>query len=261
MTTQVLPLSPFHGMRELVWCVWLEGLRRKEFYAFFIVAFFFLLVALAIRLVGIENPSTATFVLNLGLTYCGYAAHFMVIILAARGIPADIENRTIYPILAKPVQRSTYILGKWFASGLFGSVAMLGLFLLVWIPTPKLEEMSSLLLLQTLLLQSLSLFALSALSLLGSLVLPQAVGFILVTIITFFGGKISGLLNAQFPIGFLRPVYHLIPDFTVLNLWTRYTDGIDPVSPAVFLACLVYALLLIGGCLGFSIALFDRRPL
>ncbi|MGF1571984.1 MAG: ABC transporter permease [Sumerlaeia bacterium] len=254
-------LSPIHGLQELMWSVWLEGARRKEFYAFFILAFVFILVALAVRMVGVEQASTGTFVLNLGLSYCSYAAHAMVLVLAARMVPAEIENRTIYPILAKPVSRFTYILGKWGATALFGCAAFLALFVFVWLACPKLEEYSAPLLLQLILLQFISLFALSGLSILFSLVFPAAIALITGGLIYFLGSNIIGLLAVKFTGGIFPWLIHYIPNFSLLNLTTRYTDGIEPLSLMQFGALGLYGLMLIVITFGLSAWAFEKRPL
>ena len=44
------------------------------------------------------------------------------ITLASSGLPADIEARTLYPILAKPVARWQYVVGKYL--GALGAVAL-----------------------------------------------------------------------------------------------------------------------------------------
>lgn len=258
---QIKMLSPLHGLKQLIWSVWLEGLRRKEFYAFFIVAFLFILTAFAIRMVGVENPATGTFVLNLGMTYCSFAAHLMVIILGARMIPVEIENRTIYPILAKPVNRFTYLLGKWLATGLFGSAAFLVLLLFVWGASPKLEEYDTLLFLQMIFLQGISLFALSAMAILFSLIFPPAVSLILSLMVFFFGGKISGFLVLHFQAELLRWLIQLIPDYTRMNLITRYTDGIEPVSFGLLFWLVFYGVILTVSAVLFSNGIFQKRPL
>lgn len=259
--TPVSSLSPVHGLKYLMWSVWLEGLRRKEFYAFFIIALCFILTALAVRLVGVDNPATGTFVLNLGMTYCSYAAHLMVLILAARMIPLEIENRTIYPILAKPVSRLTYILGKGLATSLFGAAAFTVLLLFVWVASPRLEEYAPVLLFQLIALQVLSLFALCSMTILLSLLFPPAVSMILALLTYFFGGKAIALLELRFPSAASKWLLHYIPDFTQLNLITRYTDGMPALGTGMFFLLMAYGLVLFLSAFGFSAWVFQKRPL
>jgi len=51
-----------------------------------------------------------------------FAGAVLSIALGATGVPSDVENRTIYPIIARPITRWQYIAGKFV--GTFLTVAM-----------------------------------------------------------------------------------------------------------------------------------------
>ena len=55
---------------------------------------------------------------DFGLTMINYFGVGMAILLASSAIPKDIENRSLYPILARPVNRSGYILAHFLAVAL-----------------------------------------------------------------------------------------------------------------------------------------------
>lgn len=52
---------------------------------------------------------------DFGLTLIGYFGIAMAILLACSSIPKDIENRSLYPILARPIQRYQYVLAHFLA--------------------------------------------------------------------------------------------------------------------------------------------------
>lgn len=52
---------------------------------------------------------------DFGLTLINYFAIAMSILLASGSIPRDIENRSLYPILARPIHRYQYILAHFLA--------------------------------------------------------------------------------------------------------------------------------------------------
>jgi hypothetical protein len=52
-----------------------------------------------------------------------------------------------------------------------------------------------------------------------------------------------------------------LPNFTKLNLFDRFTDGIAAVSGPDFVGLMAYALILAFAALSFAVFLFGRRQL
>lgn len=52
---------------------------------------------------------------DFGLTLIAYFGVAMAILLASTSLPSDIEKRSLYPVLARPVQRYQYILAHYLA--------------------------------------------------------------------------------------------------------------------------------------------------
>lgn len=55
---------------------------------------------------------------DFGLTMINYFGVGMAILLASSAIPKDLENRSLYPILARPISRSGYIIAHFLAVAL-----------------------------------------------------------------------------------------------------------------------------------------------
>ena len=85
--------------------VWLEILRREEHLAIFILMGLYLLTAIGARLTGGATPEAVALMLNMGLWLSGALAAVLIIVNGARLIPNEIEAKTLYPLLAKPVRR------------------------------------------------------------------------------------------------------------------------------------------------------------
>ncbi len=245
--------------------VMLQLIRRQEFYVLFILMGLFLVGVMSVSVVGIEEAATATFLLNLGMSVAYYAALVLTVILSARQIPDEIEKRTLYPLLAKPVDRATLYLGKWLACSVSGMGVYIILFLMGWLAVPKMEDHSEVLLTQTLLLQLLSITMLSGLGLLLSLLVPRGINIVILLLWAGFGSKFIGLSRAKAAGSLVEDIVRWItayvPDFSKFNLATRYTDGVAPLGAGEFAVLFAYGLFLTLWCLLPGILLFRRQRL
>ena len=97
-----------------------ELYRRKDFYVLL-----FLLVVLAAMMMFVNffnDPNIVRYLKEICLLFIWVSALIIAITTTARQIPVEREQRTIFPLLAKPVTRAHVIVGKflgcWFAVGL-----------------------------------------------------------------------------------------------------------------------------------------------
>lgn len=96
-----------------------ESYRRKDFYVLFV------LTAVLTLTLGsasfFHDRSMVRYLKEVCLLFIWISALVIAVSTAARQIPAERENRTIFPLLAKPVSRWDVMLGKflgcWFAGG------------------------------------------------------------------------------------------------------------------------------------------------
>lgn len=240
--------------------VMLEVVRRQEFFIILILVAIYLMAALVFRIVGIEDGSTGTFLLNLGMKVSYLACIILVVLTASRQIPFELENRTIYPLLAKPLTRAEYFLGKWAAASLVGIISFVILLALSWGLTPKMEYYNSVLLAQTVLSGCFSFMILAAFTLMLSLLVPQPVNIMIIAVLVGGGEKIAGVF--RFIIGESGNVLGAyIPQFSRLDLITRYTDGIGPVPPQEFALLVLYCAAWTGLALSAGVIFFQRRSI
>src|SRR5882724_11985533 len=97
-----------------------ELYRRKDFYVLFVMTALITLVMGSVTF--FNDPKIARYLKEICLLLIWISALVIAIGTTARQIPAERENRTIFPLLAKPVSRAQVILGKfagcWLACGL-----------------------------------------------------------------------------------------------------------------------------------------------
>src|SRR6266404_5359100 len=97
-----------------------ELYRRKDFYVLFILTALITLALGSARFFG--EDGSVRYLKEICLLLIWIAGLVIAITTTARQIPAERENRTIFPLLAKPVTRQHLVLGKffgcWLACGL-----------------------------------------------------------------------------------------------------------------------------------------------
>ena len=90
---------------------------------------------------------------------------------------------------------------------------------------------------------------------------PKGMALVLLGILLFFGSLLTGfaqsLAESTVLADFARWVVLYLPDFSKLNLTTRYTDGIWALTPWVFLGVVLHGLFytwmaLLVGCWSFG---------
>ncbi len=246
----------------------IEIFRRKEFYVLLFLMCIYAVGVIIAGAVGIEDAATFFFLLNLGLTFAYLSGHLLALLTAARQIPKEIEHRTLYPLLARPVTRQTYILGKWIATTAAGITALFlltALSFVPWLVFPEATALSVPLFLQMLVLGCLSIALIAALGLLLSLAVPTGVSLTIIALFFLFWNQAKAFVLAWHgegpAAGFLRWALEYVPDFSKLNLVTRYTDGVGPLAAGEFLGLVLYGGLTTALALLLTGVLFERRQL
>jgi Cu-processing system permease protein len=100
-----------------------ELYRRKDFYVLFVLT---ALITLVLGSVNFFNdPKIVRYLKDICLLLIWISSLVIAITTAARQLPAERENRTIFPLLAKPVTRGQVIVGKFTGCWLACGVALL----------------------------------------------------------------------------------------------------------------------------------------
>jgi ABC-type transport system involved in multi-copper enzyme maturation permease subunit len=201
---------------------------------------------------------------DLGLTAMEAMGSLIAVFLGAGAVAGDVERRVLYPIVAKPVSRAEYLLGRYL--GLAGTLllnlaAMAATLALVLVA----QERS---------LRPLDLALLAAVAGIGVqflVVAAIAVFFSSITTTTLaaifglalaFSGRLSNDLRTLWTgegAGIGRVLWYLLPNLSALSFNESVVYRTPP--PAGAWLAVPYALLYAGAALAVAAAVFERRDL
>src|SRR2546423_386595 len=100
-----------------------ELYRRKDFYVLFVLTAVITLLMGSVKFFG--DDKIVRYLKDICLLLIWVSALVIAIATTARQLPAERENRTIFPLLAKPVTRAQVILGKFFGCWLACGLALI----------------------------------------------------------------------------------------------------------------------------------------
>ena len=248
-----------------------EAVRRK-------VLLVFLFVALAIMVMGIAFASfqprqEMVIIRSLGLGVIALAGVFISVILGINLIPQEIERRTIYTILSKPVQRYQFVLGK-FLGGLMtvlSNVALMGIvFILLIIVKERGIDLDVRNVTKGVVMIFFQLTLVGAVALFFSVFVSPFVNFFL-TFAVYLLGSISSVTESlasnpdgkKSPLvtGFFSFLHTVVPNFGNFNIQNPIIHpDVHIANEARYLTYLiVYALVYTAILLTFAVLIFDRR--
>ena len=248
--------------------VLLEAVRRKDIYVIILLCCTLIGVAMAMDFFGLTG--LVKFYREIALRLMGTATAIAVILLATRQLPREFEQRTIYPLLARPIGRALFLLGKGlgiqaaavFCFGLFMLLYVAGL---LYLGGPVGWSLFA----QHLLLQFLQMMLLTAACFLLSLAFSKDAALTLGLLLYFAADLISHVsLNLyEMTNAFGRAILHLLlyilPQLSLFDLSrkTLHEEIWEPLGLGVIFALVAYALVytLVYGAGAYL--LFRRRPL
>lgn len=257
-------------LQLMIYQVWLQFLRRNEFYVVLILMGVYLAGIQVMRASGgITDKPTQEFVLSLGLTFSASFAAVLTAAFAARQLPEEFENRTLYPLLAKPISRGEVLLGK-FAGVLLIGVGSLALFTtLCLLAVPRDQASQSLaMLVQALALRGLALAVLAAFAVVLSVRLPAVLAggvamgwwFVGDMLLGFARSQMAGWLGGWMERAIDVPAA-LVPAFERYNYFEVFVRGGQPLGLGLFVATAGHALLMLAFLYAAAHLLFHRKSL
>jgi ABC-type transport system involved in multi-copper enzyme maturation permease subunit len=146
-----------------------EMYRRKEFYVLFILT---IVICLVMGLTNIYNQAQVIrWIKEICLLLIWVSSLIIAITTTARQIPAEREQRTLLPLLAKPLSRNQLVIGKFLGCWIVSGLALLCFYIFFGVLAGSREHQWPLSdYLQAAFLHWMTLGVVVALSLLGSLV-------------------------------------------------------------------------------------------
>jgi ABC-type transport system involved in multi-copper enzyme maturation permease subunit len=241
-----------------------DMLRRKILLILLIVAVG--MIALGPS-VGFLSPRESSAVLrSLGLAVILIAGLLITIIAGIQVIPSEIERRTIYTVLSKPVQRYEFVLGK-FLGGLFTVFVMIAAMGVVFLGVLRWQEghwaadMA-----KGVMLTFFQMTLLGALAIFFSTFATPVVNFFLsfgVFIVGNLSAVTESLLNNKVVATRLlaTALHYIIPNFGNFNMQNKLIHPSVTISnETVFIwTNIVYAIVYSCALLVLAILVFDRR--
>ncbi len=97
-----------------------ESIRRKTLVAF--LMFSMLLIGSSTFLTVLSPGEEIKMVKDVCLSAISFFGMLIAVFAAGALIPTEMDNRTIYTILSKPMKRFTYLLGKFIGAQLTGGI-------------------------------------------------------------------------------------------------------------------------------------------
>ena len=201
-----------------------ELYRRKDFYVLFILTV--LITGLMWFMNFFHDEHIVRFIKEICLMLIWISALVISVTTTARQIPAERENRTIFPLLAKPIARWQVLIGKFIGCWLASGVALLVFYIFFGLVSASREHALPLnAYAQALWLHWQVLGIIIAMTLLGSIVLSapssnMTIVFIVTLGILAMGGflhKVAGQMTEP-SASFVTALYFAIPHLELFNM-------------------------------------------
>ena len=193
---------------------------------------------------------------------------FIALGIGGRLFTNEFANRTIYPLLAKPVSRGELLLGKYLGA-VVASLSALAFFYVLWMASAALRggEWFSACLVQAFVLHVLFVAFTVAAALLFSFVATPSAGTTILSIFLpamfFFGRRLPEYAeNASGVLGpLVRAFYWVAPHVEFFDMRQRLVHGWGGVGAGVFLAVIGYGLAYTAVVLWLAHIVFKRKKL
>lgn len=243
-----------------------ELFRRKDMIVVFVLGVVILLPLVFFKPFGVSGADRYMNEMALLLVWL-----FSLVIglgVSARLFPPEFESRTIYPLLAKPVGRGTVLLGKYLGA-VAASVAAVAVFYLAYAVLTGVRQgvWCSTVLVQAFVLHIGFIVIVTALGVLGSLVLTSSANLTLCALLAAgmlaFGQRLPALAAGQpVPGKWVFQVLHWVaPHVEFFDLRQRLVHQWPPVGWGVCAAVLAYAACYAAACLFFAGRVFRKKRL
>ena len=239
-----------------------ETIRDKILYN--LVLFAILLIGASVLLGTLTIGEQARIVNDLGLAAINLVAVIIAIFVGIGLVTKEIDRRTIYTILARPITRVQFVLGKYMGLGLIVMVnvtIMFGMFLgTIWVTGNTIHgslfQAVELILVETLLVMAMALFF----STFSSSILSATMTLGLY-VIGHLTGDLKGIAeksHSQLTEAALTALYYVCPNLEMLNVKGQAASGLL-VEAGYQATATVYGLLYAGLLLTGACLIFQRR--
>jgi ABC-type transport system involved in multi-copper enzyme maturation permease subunit len=244
-----------------------EAVRDRVLYN--LVVFVLLLIAGAIFLGELSAGQEAKIIIDLGLSAILLFGVFISIFVGVGLVYKEIERRTLYAILSKPIGRGEFLLGKYLGLclTLLVNVAIMGVGLsLALVYVKRGWDPLVVRIWPAILLIYVELMILTGVAMLFSAFSSPALSALLTFFVFAIGHFSADLKTLSNSMGsaptrwFFAGLYYLLPNLANYNAITTAAHGLMPDIRAL-IAAVGYGLIYIGVLLAATTLIFSRRNL
>jgi len=239
-----------------------EGVRDRLFFAIGIFAVVVLGSSLLIGPLSLGEQVRIT--QDVGLAAISIMSFMIAILVGTSIVHREVDKRTIYTVISKPVERWQFIVGKFL--GLAATVSLLVCGMTVLLVLINLGVAGNLdpQILVAVFLTWMELLLLTALSVLMSTLASPILGAIFSLLLYVIGHASADIkeLAVKFGSGAIRAaadiVYYAVPNLEYLNVRSKVTHGVD-IDLAYVAFASSYALLYSLSFLIIAVLVFERK--
>ncbi|MDD5634425.1 MAG: hypothetical protein PHW46_04015 [Candidatus Omnitrophica bacterium] len=243
-----------------------ELIRKKDFYVLFILMLALLGFLSSQSFFQIEGISR--YIRDFGYSMVVIFSFLITVMTAAKQLPSEIESKTIYPLLAKPINRKTIILGKYFGSvfvSILAFTALYAMYLVFYMATGEKKVLS--LLAEGYLMGGLFLSLVAALVIFFSTFLTMSAN-VAISILLYF--MINGFSQELRNLSYLSKgaasyvagaIFYVIPHFDFYDMRVRLTHSWDALPAWIILAVSAYTIVYAYFLLHISGMIFGKKKL
>lgn len=241
-----------------------EAVRSRVFYILLAFAFCLMMFSSVMGLMAVGRIQRV--ILDMGLSTVSYFSAMTAIFVGIGLIYQEIEKKTIYNILSKPVSRTHFLLGRY--AGLMGvllvnllamTAGLSAVLLLFQGFTPRIFAAAGYIYMELLILTAVALFFSSVASPIVSALCTVAfylIGHTSSALPDLLVPSITSVWGRRLVLG----LYHLLPDLNLLNINNLVVNDI-PEVPGFTARALLYTALMVSVLLTAAALSFRRRDL
>ena len=262
----------------IAWITFKDSIRNKALYGIFFLGI--IMFVANILITGMFSWEIGKVAVDVSLSVVSFSGLILIFFFSIQMVSNDIEKKTLYLVLSRPVTRAQYILGKYAGLGaiIFFSSAVLSICAAFSVKLSTLGtegyipvNFSWSTFVLSVFFLTLSLLVMTAISVLWVSITSHPFTAVLLTIMTYFiGQNMENVKNIIMSTKAFSPdtvsmkIIHLvswiIPNLAVFDLKTTAAYGL-PLDTASLLWTALYGVSYIGICLIFAILIFQRREL
>ncbi len=257
-------MQTLRGTAALAYTTWLEAVRSRLLLVGLLFAL--VLVAISVAAASVSFGERSRLIVDVGLAAASALGSLVTIALAVTSFAGELDKRTAYTLLARPIPRAAFVLGKYLgvvaAAELLVLIMVIATAITVWLfgdPVPAAFWAAWW-------LTAIEIALVAAVAeLFASLAVPVLAAAYAVGV--FLAGNLAADILAMAArlerdgsllVPLLRALYRVFPDLQQLSLRTQAANDL-PVPWDYLATGTAYGLAYVAAALALCVVTFDRR--